>query len=72
MTTLEQLTAQRDAALLSMDPHEIKKFMRRWRIPVPEDDRAFWQIVRNALKEIGAPDKTIRSAEIRMQYAGRR
>ena len=71
MITLDELIRQRNAALLSLNPHEIKRFMNRWNIRIPEDDREFWQIVRNALVEIGAPHKTIRSAEIRMQYASR-
>lgn len=72
MTSLDELIRERDQALLSLDAHEIKRFMNRWNIRIPEDDREFWQIVRNALVEIDAPHKTIRSAEIRMQYAGRK
>ena len=71
MTSLDELIRERDQALLSLDAHEIKRFMNRWNIRIPEDDREFWKIVRNALVEIGAPHKTIRSAEIRMQYASR-
>lgn len=72
MTSLDELIRERDQALLSLDAHEIKRFMNRWNIRIPEDDREFWKIVRNALVEIGAQHKTIRSAEIRMQYAGRK
>lgn len=72
MTSLDELIRERDQALLSLDAHEIKTFMRRWNIRIPEDDREFWKIVRNALEEIGAPGKLLRTAEIRMQYAGRK
>lgn len=70
--TLDELIRQRDAALLSLDPHEIKAFMHRWNIRIPEDEQEFWRIVRDALEQIGAPDKLIRTAEIRRQHACRR
>ena len=68
--TVEQLVRDRDTALLSLDKSRICVFMRTWGVPVPQDDGVFWTIVRDALIEIGAPWRTVQSAEIRRRYAG--
>ena len=67
---LEQLIQERNAALLSLDKLRICTFMRTWGVPIPQDDGVFWTIVRDALIEIGAPWRTVQSAEIRRRYAG--
>lgn len=68
--TVEQLVQERDTALLSLDKLRICTFMRTWGIPIPRDDAVFWTVVRDALVAIGAPWRTVQSAEIRRRYAG--
>ena len=67
---LEQLIQERNAALLSLDKLRICTFMRTWGVPIPQNDAVFWETGRDALVAIGAPWRTVQSAEIRRRYAG--
>ncbi len=47
-----QMIADRDEALLSLDRTKIELYMRKYNIPVPEDDRAFWGGVHKAITAV--------------------
>ena len=52
MTNLELYVKERDKALLSFDIKKMKKFCRKWEIPAPADDVAFYAGMMKAICEL--------------------
>lgn len=54
---VKRFIKERDEALLSLDRDKIEAYLRKYQVPVPQDDEVFWRGVHKAICEIeSAPE----------------
>lgn len=55
---------ERDEALLSLDRDKIEAYLRKYQVPVPQDDEVFWRGVHKAVCAIkNAPESAKKASK---------
>ncbi len=64
MTSIEDFVNERNSVLFSLDAYEIKAYMKKWGVPIPENNVVFWATVYKAICNIpGAPADKVKMAK---------
>lgn len=53
---------ERDEALLSLDRSKIEVYLRKYQIPIPQDDEVFWRGVHKAICAINSAPESAKKA----------
>ena len=62
---------ERDEALLSLDRSKIEVYLRKYQIPIPQDDEVFWRGVHKAICAINsAPESAKKASEAWLREHG--
>lgn len=62
---------ERDEALLSLDRRKIEAYLRKYQIPIPQDDEVFWRGVHKAICAIkSAPESARKTSEAWLREHG--
>lgn len=55
---------ERDEAILSLDRGKIEEYLKKYHVPIPQDDEVFWRGVHKVVCAIkGAPESTKKASE---------
>lgn len=51
---IRQFVKERNAALLSLDKEKIQQYCKKYGVPIPQNEKAFWAGVHKAILHINA------------------